>query len=295
MSDGGEGFVDALGGVPRTTTVTGPLGTRVVAQWALREDGTAVLESAEAVGRRLVPHPTGEDPVAASSEGVGELLAAALEAGASSIVLGCGGTASTDGGLGCLEALAALGARVTVPLVVACDVDATFVDAARQFGPQKGATRAQVVRLEARLVALAARYAERYGVDVTAVPGAGAAGGLAGALVALGGAAVSGARLVADELGLAERTARADAVVTGEGRLDATTLAGKVVTVVLDDAGATPALVVAGRAEPRAAAGVRARAGGDVQVMELDEGVQRHEGTPRAITQAVGAWLDALR
>jgi len=104
MSDGGEGFVDALGGVPRTTTVTGPLGTRVVAQWALREDGTAVLESAEAVGRRLVPHPTGEDPVAASSEGVGELLAAALEAGASSIVLGCGGTASTDGGLGCLEA-----------------------------------------------------------------------------------------------------------------------------------------------------------------------------------------------
>ena len=183
--------------------------------------------------------------------------------------------------------------RVAVPLSVACDVDTDFLDAARQFGPQKGATPDQVARLEARLGALAARYAERYGVDVTAVPGAGAAGGLAGGLVALGGTVVSGARLVADTVGLGARLAAADAVVTGEGRLDDGTLSGKVVAVVLHDAGTAPTLVVAGQVEPGVAASLRARAPGTLEVAELDAATQRRGGTAAAIEAAVAAWLDA--
>jgi glycerate kinase len=293
MSDGGEGFVDVLGGAVRTTTVRGPLGHPVAARWALRDDGTAILESAAAVGRALLSAPKGEDPVTASTEGVGELLAAALAEGATSIVVGCGGTASTDGGRGCVEVLEGRGLRLEVPLVVACDVDAGFLDAARRFGPQKGATPEQVARLGARLDDLAARYHERYGVDVTAVRGAGAAGGLAGGLVALGGTVVSGARLVADELHLARRLAAADAVVTGEGRLDEGTLSGKVVAVVLDAAGATPALVVAGRVDRGAARALRAGAPVAFDVVELDDAVQRRDGTPAAIAGAVAGWLGA--
>jgi glycerate kinase len=293
MSDGGEGFVDVLGGDVRTTTVRGPLGHPVAARWALRDDGTAILESAAAVGRALLRAPSGEDPVTASTDGVGELLCAALDAGATSIVVGCGGTASTDGGRGCVEVLEGRGLRLEVPLLVACDVDAGFLDAARRFGPQKGATPEQVARLGARLDELARCYLERYGVDVTAVRGAGAAGGLAGGLVALGGTVVSGARLVADELHLGARLTAADAVVTGEGRLDEGTLSGKVVAVVLDDAGATPALVVAGHVEEGAASDLRARTPVPLDVVELDDALQRRDGTMAAISGAVAAWLGA--
>jgi glycerate 2-kinase len=292
MSDGGEGFVDALGGTLRTTTVPGPLGEPTEARWSLREDGTAVIESASAIGRALLEHPSGEDPIIASSEGVGELVVAALGAGASSIVVGCGGTASTDGGRGCVDRLAALGVDLRVPLVVACDVEIGFVDAARRFGPQKGATPSQVEQLTARLAELAERYLERFGVDVTCVGGAGAGGGLAGGLIALGATAVSGARLVTEDLGLAARARSADAVVTGEGRLDEGTLEGKAVIAVLEATRGTPALVVVGRAEPRASAALRDRTTGRLDVVELDSERQARDGTHRAITDAVSAWLE---
>jgi glycerate 2-kinase len=292
MSDGGEGFVVAMGGERRTTSVRGPLGEPVAAVWSVRDDGSAVLESAGAVGRTLLPRPRGEDPVEASTYGVGELVAAAIAAGATSVVVGCGGTATTDGGRGLVDALEELGVAVSVPLFAACDVDALFSEAARGFGPQKGATPRQVVRLESRLNDVARHYLDRYGVDVTVVRGAGAAGGLAGGLVALGASVVSGAQLVADTVGLAARLVDADAVVTGEGRLDAGTLGGKVVAAVLGAAGALPALVVTGRAERAAARALRASASGPVDVVELGAAEQRERGTAAAIEAAVGRWLE---
>jgi glycerate 2-kinase len=295
MSDGGEGFVEAMGGERRTTTVRGPLGAPVQAQWSLRDDGSAIVESAAAAGRALIPRPRGEDPISASTYGVGELVAAAIDAGATTVIVGCGGSATTDGGRGLVDALEALGIAGGPPLVAACDVEARFLDAARGFGPQKGASPRQVVRLESRLHDVARHYLDRFGVDVTVVPGAGAAGGLAGGLVALGATVVSGARLVADAVGLAARLADADAVVTGEGRLDAGTLEGKVVTAVLAVARGLPTLVVAGRAETAAVTALRARDAGaaGVDVVELDNATQRAHGTASAIESAVGRWLDA--
>ena len=294
MSDGGEGFLDALGGEVRTATVRGPLGAPVVARWILRVDGTALLESAEAVGRARLPAPAGDDPVRASTHGVGELVATALRAKATSIVVGCGGTSTTDGGEGCVEALVAAGMTVDVPLLVACDVDVTFTSAASGFGPQKGATPDQVRELEARLHELAARYLERFGVDVTEVRGAGAAGGLAGGLVALGGTVVGGAAYVAGAIGLDAVLEGADLVVTGEGRLDDQTLAGKVVATVLALRPAMPGLVVAGHADAAAAAALAAHREGTVAVVELDERVQGRDGTIGAITSAVRDALAAL-
>jgi glycerate kinase len=245
VADGGEGILDVLGGANRTTTVTGPLGAPVEAGWRLA-GRTAVIEMARASGLAL----TGEanDAVAATTRGTGELITAAIEGGARRILIGLGGSATTDGGLGCLDA-------VTVPrlrgidLVVACDVRTTFVDAARVYGPQKGATGAQVDLLTRRLERLVDDYHERFGVDVAALEGGGAAGGLAGALAAVGGRLVPGFELVADELDLEERIERADLVVTAEGFLDAQSFEGKVVGGLLEMCTAldVPLLVVAGR------------------------------------------------
>lgn len=289
MSDGGEGFCEAMGGESRASSVTGPLGERTIARWALRDDGTAILEAAEAAGRALVPRPTGDDPVDASTRGVGELVAAALGAGATSLVVGCGGTATTDGGAGCLAALDALGVDVRVPITVACDVDATFIAAAARFGPQKGASTAQVADLEVRLSSVAAAYRERFGVDVTTVPGSGAAGGLAGLLVALGGAVVAGATLVASTIGLEAAVRDADLVVTGEGRVDEGTLEGKVVRVVLELDADRPAIVVAGEIDDGSFASLAAGRPGSTRPVVLDHDLQRRRGTPAAITDAVMA------
>lgn len=295
MSDGGEGFADALGGAPRTTTVHGPLGEPVAATWRMRGDGTAVIEAAAAVGRALLVAPTGDDPVMASTYGVGELLADAVASGATRIVVGCGGTSSTDGGAGCVRALDDLGVAITVPLVVACDVRIPFLRAAAMFGPQKGASAAQVTLLEARLVAAAAAYLDRFGVDVAVVEGTGAGGGLAGGLVAIGGHAVSGASYVAREVGLKARIARSDLVVTGEGRVDDGTLEGKVVDAVLAACGPTPAIVVAGRIDPGAAATLAARHRASIRWVELPARGRRTVDAARAITDAVTSALGAAR
>ena len=235
LADGGEGTLDVLGGGNRRTAVTGPLGEPVHAAWRLEEDGTALIEAALACGLSLVGGAEGNDPVRATSRGVGELVAAAIAEGASRVVVAVGGVASTDGGAGAVQALPS---PLPVPLEVAVDVEASFLDAADVFAPQKGATPEQVRILRERLARL----------DVTDLPGSGAAGGLAGGLAAVGARIRPGFDLVASRLGLDERLAAADLVVTGEGRVDATSFTGKVVGRILERAAAAgvEALVVAG-------------------------------------------------
>ena len=244
VSDGGEGWLDAFGGPTRHTTVTGPLGDPVDAPWRLTR-GTAVIEMALASGLLLAGGAEGNDAMAASTTGTGELIDAALDAGATRIIVGLGGSATTDGGFGAIRAIRTPARLRSVELLVACDVRTRFTDAAAVFGPQKGASPAQVGLLTGRLERLAQMYREEYGVDLSGVEGAGAAGGLAGGLVAVGGELVPGFDLLADELRLAERVTTADLVVTGEGFLDAQSFEGKVVGGMEDLAAAAGVRVVA--------------------------------------------------
>ena len=257
MSDGGEGLLDAVGGEPRRAIVAGPLGREVEAEWHLL-GATAVIEMSRAAGRALLPAPRRDDPVRADTTGVGQLLLAARDAGATRIVVGCGGSATTDGGRGAYDAVGAPSALAGVELIVACDVTTPFLDAAVVFGPQKGADRAQVALLTERLAEEARRFRHETGVDVTLTPGAGAAGGLAGGLLALGARLEPGFALVAGLTGLDRRMRRADLVVTGEGHLDPPSFEGKVPGGVLELAraegarrghGPPPVLCIAGGAD----------------------------------------------
>ena len=233
VADGGEGTLEALGGANRTSTVTGPLGDAVQAEWRLHR-GTAVIEMARASGLTLVGGAAGNDAMAASTTGTGELIDQALDLGAKKIVVCLGGSATTDGGLGCVRAITSPHRLRGVQLLVACDVQTLFTDAAPVFAPQKGASPAQVDMLRGRLERLAQMYEEQYGVDVRSLPGAGAAGGLAGGLVALGGRLLPGFDLVADELDLHDHVAASDLVITGEGYLDEQSFEGKVIGGVQD-------------------------------------------------------------
>ena len=251
LADGGEGTLDVIlaarGGARRTTTVTGPMGDPVDAEWAILGDGTAIVEMARASGRALVPVDR-RDPLSANTRGTGELIAAAIRGGATRVVVGVGGSATTDGGLAAVQALDwSLGA---VPVTVACDVRTVFLDAATIFGPQKGASPAQVGLLTRRLEQVAGVYSDRLGVDVTTVEGAGAAGGLAGGLAAIGATIEPGFDVVADVVGLEGVLERADLVITGEGKLDRTSFDGKVVGGVLElaaDLGVAHRAVIAGQ------------------------------------------------
>jgi glycerate 2-kinase len=268
LADGGTGFVEVLhtarGGTRRDVEVTGPLGAPTVATW-LELDGTAYVESASACGLHLVPERTPATAAAATSRGVGELVAAAAARGPSAIVVGLGGSACTDGGAGMLAALgapardaagaelpdgggpladvarvddlAAVHARLgDVALVVAADVDHVLCGpkgAAAVFGPQKGADADTVAALDTALGAWGAVLAAASGrPDLVEQPGTGAAGGLGAALAALGARRVGGGELVREVAGLDEALAAADLVVTGEGRLDDQSLRGKLVSVV---------------------------------------------------------------
>ncbi len=300
MADGGEGTLEVLGGEPRRTTVTGPLGQPVSARWSMRPAGpgdpgpTAVIEMARAAGRMLVPEPSGDDPVRATTAGVGELVIAAVAEGARRIVVAVGGSATTDGGWGAVQAIGSRRRVDGVELVVACDVQTPFTEAASVFGPQKGATPRQVDLLTRRLTELAARYRDDLGVDVEQIPGAGAAGGLAGGLAALGARLVPGFDLIADLVDLPHRLERADAVVTGEGHLDLSSLDGKVVgSVARAVAGRAPLLCVVGAAETDAAG--RLTAGpGDVEVVDLSLwfGEERSRSdTVQLVAEVVSGWL----
>jgi glycerate kinase len=236
VADGGEGtmevLVGALGGDVRTVTVSDPLGRPVDAAFALLPDGSAAVEMAQASGLSLVAEAD-RDAWAASTRGTGQLIAAAAEAGASPIVVTVGGSATTDGGSGALEALAEAGfpARAgdrpgALELRVVCDVRVPFEDAPRVFGPQKGADPALVERLERRLGELAAGFPR----DPRGVPMTGCAGGLSGGLWAAHGAELlPGAAYVLDAIGFDARMRGSAFVVTGEGSLDEQTLQGKIV------------------------------------------------------------------
>lgn len=235
LADGGEGTLDALGGPTRADLVTGPLGKPVLAAWRMAED-LAVIEIARTSGLVLAGGHQNNDPMGATTRGVGELVTKAIECGARRVIVAAGGSATTDGGLDAVEVLEAFrpldGSR-GYAVLVACDVRTTFVNSAATFGPQKGATPEQVTLLGKRLECLADLYQYRYGVDVSQLVGAGAAGGLAGGLAALGATLAPGFDLVAAEVGLERILDGADLVITGEGRLDASSFDGKVVGEVV--------------------------------------------------------------
>ncbi len=265
LADGGEGTADALiaasGGRFVTSEVTGPRGERLRASYGVLGAGrAAVVEMASASGLALVPPPA-RNPLATTSYGTGELIRAALDAGLESIVIAIGGSATIDGGAGLVQALGAVfrradGSVITEPMTgalltevagvdvtdlhprvrraglrVACDVDNPLLGAqgaAAVFGPQKGATAAQVLQLDAALAHFYDIVETSLGCAVRARPGAGAAGGAGAALLAFLGATLQpGATLVMDALDLETRLRGATLVITGEGRLDAQTLHGK--------------------------------------------------------------------
>ena len=234
VADGGEGtlaaLIDPLELELVEAVVSDPLRRPVSALFGLGRGRrpVAVVESAQAIGLGLVGEDE-RDPWAASTYGAGQLLAAAARAGAKAIYLGVGGSATTDGGTGALEAIAANGGLGHVQLVVLCDVRTPFEDAARVFGRQKGAGPDDVRRLTRRLQRIAARLPR----DPRGVPRTGAAGGLAGGLWAeLGAELVPGAAFVLDLLDFDRRMRSARAVATGEGRLDQQSLAGKLLSEV---------------------------------------------------------------
>nr|MBU6202912.1 glycerate kinase [Acidobacteriota bacterium] len=231
LADGGEGTLAALGGANQTLRVEGPLGAPVDVPWRLHR-GTAVIEMALASGLQLVGGAEHNDPIAASTIGTGQVIDAALNLGAERIIVCLGGSATTDGGLGAVNAISTPARMKRVEVVVACDVETSFVDAAEVFAPQKGASAAQVKFLRNRLLSTAELYERRFGVDVTKIPGGGAAGGLAGGLFALGASLVPGFDVVAEELHFHEALGSCDVVITGEGRLDSTSFDGKVVGAV---------------------------------------------------------------
>lgn len=249
LADGGEGTLEALGGANRSSTVTGPLGDPVEAEWRL-DQGVAVIEMARASGLMLAGGAAGNDPVAATTRGTGELIRKAIEQGAHRVIVGVGGSATTDGGWGALQALGPIPGSVSIE--VACDVTTRFLEAAEVYGPQKGADHDQVRLLTTRLGELASTY-ERQGVDVRNLTGSGAAGGLAGGLASIGAQLSSGFDVVSREVGLACHLDDADIVVTGEGRLDDTSWRGKVVggVVGLAKSRSLPCFVVVGDIDQR--------------------------------------------
>ena len=259
LSDGGEGFLDAFDGEDVTCAVPGPLGETVVARLRLHEgvEGlVGVIESADVVGRHRLARPTRGEALVASSAGLGRLILEGVRLGVGRLVVGCGGSATSDAGLGCYQVLRAAGG-LPVPVTAATDVTARFRDA-RRYATQKGVADEDLARVDERLDLARDLYLDEHGVDVDGVERTGAAGGIAGALFALGASLVGGFDLVAREVGLAARLAEASLVVTGEGRLDEGTLEGKVVAGVADLA-TGPLLVVCGSLDHAAAAAFSSR------------------------------------
>ncbi len=288
VADGGEGTLAALGPAfdceLREVWVHDPLGRALPARYGLgqarRGQTVAVIETAAASGLGLVAE-SDRDAVAASTYGTGELIAAAVGEGAELIYLGVGGSATTDGGAGAIEAIEAEGGLHGASLIVLCDVRTRFVDAARVFAPQKGASAAQVKSLVRRLE----RLAQRLPRDPREVPMTGAAGGLSGGLWATFDAElVPGAAFVLDALRFDERMRDARAVITGEGRIDEQSLAGKLVSEIATRArqAGVPCHAVVGRRELDAF-GARV----------LDIGTIREAGTPAEL-EAAGRELAPL-
>lgn len=263
MADGGEGtmqsLVDAAGGTVHNVMVTGPMGDEVEASYGISGDGcTGVLEMASASGIHLVPSEQ-RNPLVATTYGTGELIKACLDHGVSRLLIGIGGSATNDGGAGMVQALGGklldaegkelafgggeLGrlARLDlsgfdprlqqVKVEVACDVNNPLcgkTGASQVFGPQKGATPAMIEQLDSNLRHYAEMIKQQLGKDIIDYPGAGAAGGLGGGLLAfLNGTLKKGIEMVIDYTGLEEKVRHADMVWTGEGGMDFQTQFGK--------------------------------------------------------------------
>ncbi|WP_038173412.1 glycerate kinase [Vibrio pacinii] len=263
MADGGEGtvqsLVDATGGEIVNALVTGPLGQTVEGFYGLLGEGTtAVIEMAAASGLHLV-EPAQRNPLLTTTYGTGELIKAALDAGVTHIIVGIGGSATNDGGMGMAQALGARfidsnGAELgfgggalaqlasidlsgldprlaAIKLEVACDVDNPLCGikgASHVFGPQKGATPEMVAQLDANLAHYAQVIRQTNGKEVIGQAGAGAAGGLGAALLGLFDADLRpGINIVMDAVNLCEVVKDADLVITGEGRIDSQTIHGK--------------------------------------------------------------------
>jgi glycerate 2-kinase len=255
VADGGEGTIevllDPLGGEQRAAACHDPLGRPIEARWAwIARSRTALVEMACVSGLALIA-PEQRDAEAASSAGTGELLIAARDAGAREAILAIGGTATSDGGAGALEAIARAGGLGSMQLVLACDVQIPFELAAVVFGPQKGASPGAVARLTARLMSLADALPR----DPRGLPMTGAGGGLAGALWAVHGAELrSGAAFVLAALDFAGRLERAGAVIVGEGRLDGQSRHGKIAGEILVRAGGRPVHAIVGSLDREAVA-----------------------------------------
>ena len=257
LSDGGEGFADivteALGGVRIPVTVTGPLGYPVQAFFG-KAGETGIIDAASACGLSLVP-PSLRNPSVTTSRGVGEQMVAAFQACCRHLLVGLGGTSTCDGGEGMMQADGVSELRGQVSVEVLCDVDNPFVGpkgAARVFAPQKGADSAMVEALEERMGRRATQILKETGVDVSGLPGAGAAGGLAGALAAYYGARMTpGIDTVLQYTGFQRKIAGADWILTGEGCSDAQTLSGKVPMGVLKHAEGIPVILVSGCVKDR--------------------------------------------
>ena len=312
LADGGEGTLEAIAAAGgwewREAAVTDPLGRPIRARWLASNDGTrAAVEMAEGSGLSRVA--TAErDAVSASSIGTGELLRAAIDSGATYIVLGIGGSATTDGGAGLLRGLGAIADRdraeadfsgldprlVDVDLAVACDVSNPLLGptgAAAVYGPQKGASPADVVELDRRLAIFADAVEAAGGRAVREMPGAGAAGGVGFSLLAIGDrfgsfALRPGVDLVFEATLFGDRLAHADLVITGEGRIDAQTGFGKTALGVARRAAAAgvPCIAVGGGVE---VAGIEALAEAGAIAVPVVEGPQSIETAMSAGTAPV--------
>ena len=288
LADGGEGTLTAIeaagGWTWQTATVHDPLGRPIDARWLLSQDGDrAVVEMAEASGLSRVAAAE-RDPIGATSIGTGELLGAAIDAGAHHVTLGIGGSATTDGGRGLLEGLADGGRRLDqTDVEVACDVSNPLLGpagAAATYGPQKGATPEDVVSLDARNAAWADDLEAREGRIERDTPGAGAAGGVGFALLAAQGrfrsfALRPGVELLMDATDFTARLDGADVVITGEGRIDAQTGFGKTALGVAKRAAAAgvPCIAVGGGVEPEGIAALAAVGAVAVPVAERPQTV----------------------
>ncbi len=250
VADGGEGtfevLVRGLDARPVRISTVGPWDDAVDAAIALTDDGTAVVELAFASGLNL-PSSGDRDPVAASTYGTGVLMAEAVRLGARRLLVAAGGSATTDGGAGAIAAIEERGGFCGAEIVILSDVTTRFADAARVFGPQKGADPATVSALTRRLELQARSFAADYGSDPRPVDRTGAAGGFSGGMWARYGARlVSGADYVLDLLDFEARVNACTAVVVGEGRLDSQTGQGKIIAGILARSGSKPVHAVVG-------------------------------------------------
>jgi glycerate kinase len=289
VADGGEGTLEvlltALGGETAGAAATDPLGRPIAAAgFALIEDGgTAIVEVAEASGLHRVAEDE-RDAVAASTRGTGELIVAAAAAGAAVVLVAAGGSATTDGGAGAIEAIEEAGGLQGTALVVLADVRTPFELAPARFGPQKGADAKAIKELEQRLQQQAATLPK----DPRGVPMTGAAGGLAGGLWARYGAKLEpGAPFILKVLDFDPRMRAARAVIVGEGRLDATTLEGKI-------AGEIATRARQAGVPCHAIVGINAIDRFSARILDLQ--VIAQAGTPEQLTDAaerLGRMLDA--